>query len=272
MGASPSAVSKSVARLEGRLGARLLLRTTRSLSLTPEGNAFYERASKIIRDIEEAEAVTQGVLPPRGLLRISVPLDLGRILIAQWSAEFLAEYPDLRLELQLTDRLVDLARDAIDVAVRLGELDDSTLITTKIGQSPFVTCAAPAYFEEHGIPATPADLSAHQCLRYITGGRPLEWYFECGGDMTAVRVNGRFDSDDGGALVSAACAGAGIAYLFRFQAEPHIESGRLRRVLQDYSTPTLAINALHASSQHVPPRVRVLIEFLRKRLHLAGYG
>jgi DNA-binding transcriptional LysR family regulator len=205
-------------------------------------------------------------------LRVSAPVDLGRILVAPWSADLLSQFPGLRLELQISDRLVDLARESIDVALRMGDLEDSSLVATRVGECPFVVCAAPSYLAQAGGPETLADLQGRACLRYMHGGRALDWLFRVDGELTAVSVRGPLDSDDGGALVAAACEGAGLAYLFRFQVEQHLQSGALRQVLAEQVTPTLAISAVRAASRHVAPRIPLWIDFMRRRLSDAGYG
>ena len=266
LGTTPSAVSKSVAKLEARLGARLLQRSTRSLSLTEEGAAYYERVSRLVRELEEADDSIQGSSLPRGSLRVSAPNDLGRLVIARLAGRFIDRFPGIRLELLLTDRNVDLVREGVDVAVRVGPLADSALMARSLGSLPFVACAAPSYLEAHGTPATLDDLGRHNCLRYLSSGRPVDWRFLDGGIAKAVSVTGSFDTDDGGALVAAACTGAGIAYMFRFQAQPHFSTGELEPVLERYPTPSLEVFAVHAYSRHVSPRVRAWIDFLRENL------
>jgi DNA-binding transcriptional LysR family regulator len=266
LGATPSAISKSVAKLEARLGTRLLQRSTRSLSLTDEGAAYYERVSRLVRELEEADDSIQGPSLPRGSLRVSAPIDLGRLVLAPLTGRFVDRFPDMHLELLLTDRNVELVREGVDVAVRVGPLADSALIARSLGSMQFTACAAPSYLERHGAPQTPDDLKRHNCLRYLSSGRPIDWTFLDGGTPKAVSVTGSFDTDDGGALIAAACAGAGIAYVFGFQAEPHFSTGQLKPVLGQYSTPTHEVYAVHAYSRHISPRVRAWIDFLREHL------
>src|SRR5579885_410770 len=268
IGATPSAVSKSVAKLEARLGTRLLHRSTRSLSLTDEGAAYYERVSRLLRELEDADESIQGPSLPHGSLRVSAPIDLGRLVLARLSAQFVDRYPGVRLELLLTDRNVDLVREGVDVAVRIGPLADSALIARSLASMPFVACAAPAYLDAHGTPASIDDLRQHNCLRYLTSGRPLDWTFLENGVAKTVSVAGNFDSDDGGALIGAACAGTGIAYVFRFQAQGYFSSGELVPILTQYATPSQNAYAVHAYSRHVSPRVRAWIDFLRDSIEV----
>jgi DNA-binding transcriptional LysR family regulator len=265
LGATPSAISKSVAKLEARLGARLLQRSTRSISLTDEGASYYDRVSHLVRELEEAGDAVQGSPLPRGALRVSGPIDLGRLMLAKLAGRFIDRFPGVRVELLLTDRNVDLVREGVDVAVRIGPLADSALIARTLGRVAFVACAAPSYLRTHGTPNTIDDLAQHKCLRYLSAGRPIDWEFVDGGIHKAVEVTGSFDTDDGGALVAAACTGAGIAYLFRFQAQAHFATGELVPVLGHYASPSFEVYALHAYSRHVSPRVRVWIDFLREK-------
>jgi DNA-binding transcriptional LysR family regulator len=177
----------------------------------------------------------------------------------------LRRFPAMHLELQLTDRNADLAREGVDVAIRVGPLPNSALTTQTIAHIPFVACAAPSYLAEHGTPTKLDDLAAHNCLRYLSSGRPIDWEFLDGEQSRSVSVAGNFDTDDGGALIAAACAGAGIAYAFRFQAQPHFLSGTLRPVLERFLTPTLSVHALQTRTRHASPRIRAWIDFLKDR-------
>lgn len=263
LGATPSAISKSVAKLEARLGAQLLHRSTRNISLTDEGASYYERVAHLVRELEEADDAVQGSTLPRGVLRVSAPIDLGRLVLAKLAGRFIERFPDVRVELLLTDRNVDLVREGIDVAVRIGPLADSTLIARTLGHVEFVACAAPSYLRAHGTPITLDDLARHKCLRYLSGGRPIDWEFMDDGAHKTVSVSGSFDTDDGGALVAAALEGGGIAHVFGFQVEAHLASGELLPVLGRYASPSLDVYALHAYSRHVSPRVRAWMDFLR---------
>ena len=264
LGATPSAISKSVAKLEARLGARLLHRSTRSISLTDEGASYYERVTHLVRELEEAEDAVLGSTLPRGGLRVSAPIDLGRLVLAKLAGRFIERFPSVRVELLLTDRNVDLVREGVDVAVRVGPLADSALMARTIGHVEFAACAAPSYLRAHGAPISLEDLARHECLRYLSGGQPLDWEFVDGGARKTVTVSGSFDTDDGGALVAATLSGGGIARVFRFQVEAHFASGELVPVLERFGSPSLDVYALHAYSRHVSPRVRAWIDFLRE--------
>jgi DNA-binding transcriptional LysR family regulator len=259
-------VSKSVAKLEARLGTRLLQRSTRSLSLTDEGAAYYERVSRLLRELEEADDSVQAPSLPHGSLRVSAPIDLGRLVLAGLAGQFIDRYPGVRLEVLVTDRNIDLVREGVDVAVRVGPLADSALIARSLVSMPFVACAAPHYLASHGTPTCIDDLRQHNCLRYLTSGRPMDWTFIEDDVSKTIPVAGSFDTDDGGALIAAARAGTGIAYVFRFQAQAYFSTGELAPVLAHYATPSQEAYAVHAYSRYVSPRVRTWIDFVRQRL------
>src|SRR5258706_9814221 len=193
IGSSQSAVSKSVARLERRLGVRLLHRSTRTLSLTAEGTAYYERVAPLLRAIEEAEDVVQVASEAKGLLRVSAPQEFGRMLIAGWAPEFLARHPHVKLELNVIDRNVDIIREGYDLAVRMGSLRDTELISRKLADLRWILVASPAYLEQRGHPKTVEDLRAHACLRYLGSGRPWPFAFANG---ESIVPDGQFDTAD----------------------------------------------------------------------------
>jgi DNA-binding transcriptional LysR family regulator len=259
VGASPSAVSKSVARLEQRLGVRLLQRSTRTLTPTAEGTAYYERVAPHLKAIEEAEDVVQVTETVRGVLRVTVPTFFGRALIAAWVHAFADRYPDIRLELSVTDRYVDIIRESFDVAIRIGELDDTGLIGRSLGRSQYVLVASPRYLERRGIPQSPEDLKQHACLRYLQAGRARSFLFA---DGTSIITEGPFDTDDGNHLLEAALQGAGIAQFMRFAIEDDLAAGRLVIVLPGIPMVTTPIHVLHAFGRQLPLRARFFIDFL----------
>jgi DNA-binding transcriptional LysR family regulator len=224
IGSSQSAVSKSVARLEHRLGVRLIQRSTRTLSLTTEGQAYYERVAPLLRAIEDAEDVVQAASEAKGLLRVSAPQEFGRMLIATWAPEFLTRYPGVKLELSVTDRNVDVIREGYDLAVRMGPLRDTELISRKLADLHWILVASPAYLERRGHPETVEDLRSHSCLRYLTSGRPWPFAFA---DGQSVIPDGPFDTDDSGSIRQAALNAAGIAYQLRMTVTDFLADGRL---------------------------------------------
>jgi DNA-binding transcriptional LysR family regulator len=263
IGSSQSAVSKSVARLERRLGVRLIQRSTRTLSVTAEGQAYYERVAPLLRGIEEAEEVVQVATEAKGLLRVSAPQEFGRMLIARWAPEFLVRHPGVKLELNVTDRNVDIIREGYDLAVRMGALRDTELISRKLADLRWILVASPAYLARRGQPATVEDLSSHACLRYLTAGRPWPFAFASG---ESIIPDGPFDTDDSGSIRQAALGSAGIAYQLRMTVTDLLVEGRLVEVLPHLAMPTLPAYALHAFGRQLPLRVRLFIDFLLEKL------
>ena len=258
---TPSAISKRVAKLEDRLGVRLLQRTTRSLSLTTEGIAYYERVSRLLRELEEADDAVSSGGKPRGKLTISASLDFGQWLV-QSVPEFLAQYPEIQIDLRLGDRRVDLVVEGIDVAIRLGDLEDSSLIRRHLGQARFVLCASPSYLKAHGTPTKPQDLVHHNCLRYLFNGQPVPWEFFIDGAWQSILVNGTFNSDNGGVLKNAAIAGLGITRLLNFQIREEVQQKRLELLFSKQLPTGLVVQAVFTHQRNLSPRVQVFLEFL----------
>jgi DNA-binding transcriptional LysR family regulator len=263
IGSTQSAVSKSVARLEHRLGVRLIQRSTRVLSLTTEGQAYYERVAPLLRAIDQAEDVLQVASAAKGLLRVSAPQEFGRMLIAAWAPEFLARHPGLKLELNITDRNVDLIREGYDLVVRMGALRDADLHSRKLADLRWVLVASPTYLANHGWPKTIEDLRTHACICYLTAGRP--WPFAFGNGESVVPV-GSFDTDDSGSIRQAALASGGIAYQLRMTVTDYLKDGRMVEVLPDVAMPTLPAYALHAFGGQLPIRGKLFIEFMLEKL------
>jgi DNA-binding transcriptional LysR family regulator len=263
IGSTQSAVSKSVARLEHRLGVQLIQRSTRTLNLTAEGHAYYERVAPLLRSIEEAEDVVQVASEAKGLLRVSAPQEFGRVLIAAWAPEFLARHPGVKLELNVTDRLVDIIREGYDLAVRMGDLRDTELISRKLANLRWILVASPAYIERHGRPETVEDLRSHACLRYLSSGRP--WPFEFANGESLIPT-GAFDTDDSGSIRQAAVNSAGIAYQLRMTVTELLNEGRLVEVLPHIAMPTLPAYVLHAFARQLPIRGRLFIDFMVEKL------
>jgi DNA-binding transcriptional LysR family regulator len=263
IGASPSAVSKSVARLERRLGVRLIQRSTRTLSLTAEGAAYYERVAPLLRAIEDAEDVVQMADTAHGLLRVTVPVFLGRTLIAAWAEGFVARHPNVKLELSLSDRHVDLIREGYDVAVRIGALEDTGLVGRFLADLKMMLVASPKYLERRGVPGSIGDLRRHACLRYLLAGRPYPFSFA---DGTTIMPDGPLDADDGLALRQAVLEGAGISQLPRFAIADDLAAGRLITILPDLAMPSIPVHVLHAFGRQLPVRARLFIDFLVEQI------
>jgi DNA-binding transcriptional LysR family regulator len=249
LGASPSAVSKSVARLEARLGVRLIQRSTRTLAPLIQALADAEQALRTPDDVS-------------GLLRVAAPSDLGRTVFAGWAERFARAHPRLKLELGIADRQVDLIREGYDVAIRVGALLDNRLTARRLTTLQPVLVAAPAYLARRGQPAERADLAEHACLRYLTPAGPFPWTWADGSSLVP---DGPFDTNDGVVLRQAALAGAGIAQLARIAVADDLAAGRLDIVLPHLPMPGLEVHALHAYGRQAPQRVRLFIAFLQQQ-------
>jgi DNA-binding transcriptional LysR family regulator len=262
LGASPSAVSKSVARLEARLGVRLIQRSTRTLALTAEGALYFERVAPLVQALADAEQALRTPDDVSGLLRIAAPSDLGRTVFAGWAERFARAHPRLKLELGIADRQVDLIREGYDVAIRVGALLDNRLTARRLTTLQPVLVAAPAYLARRGQPATQADLAEHACLRYLTPAGPFPWTWADGSSLVP---DGPFDTNDGVVLRQAALAGAGIAQLARIAVVDDLAACRLDIVLPHLPMPGLEVHALHAYGRQAPQRVRLFIAFLQQQ-------
>lgn len=270
-----SAVSRAVARLEQSLGVRLLHRTTRRVQPTEEGLAYFARSVRLLRDFAEAnEAAAHGRDTPLGRLRAEVPVSLGRLLIVPALPGFLRRFPGVELQLGMNDRVADLLEEGIDVALRIGELSDSSLVAHRIGATRWVTAAAPRYLEAHGIPEDPQDLHGLDCVRFFfpTTGRPLSWQFERDGQRLSVDMPSRLTLGNAEATVEAAEIGLGVTQTLDYMLEPAIRAGRLVRLLQACECPGPPISAIHPSNRYLSSRVRCFIDFARATLEAPGSG
>ncbi|SFM36567.1 LysR family transcriptional regulator [Rugamonas rubra] len=263
-GLSPAASSARMAQLEKRLGARLLHRTTRQITVTQDGDVFLERALLLLAAAEQAEAaVGHGSVAPQGLLRVAASTTFGRGYIVPYVAEFLREFPGVQLDLRLSDLVVDLAAQGIDVAIRIGPLRDSNLVARVLAPSRLVICASPDYLAAHGVPQHPDELAEHQCL-VLEAMNP--WRLrERDGSELHVRVGGRLRSDNGEALRDAAVAGLGIGLLSTWLVPEQLRSGALVRILADYPATDSVVSAVYLHRQYLPPKSRAFIDFFAQR-------
>ena len=261
---TPAAVSKRLAQIEARLGVRLFNRSTRRLSLTAEGEDYLESARRILAEIEDLDQrIASRQDSPRGLLKVNAPLGFGRSYIAPAIAEFAQKYPEVSLQLQLTDSPADFVQDAVDVAVRFGDLPDTRLIARKIAPNRRLVCASPGYLKSHGIPATPHDLARHQCivLRQNEAAYGL-WRFTKGRRSETVKVRGNLSSNDGEVTLTWGLAGLGILQRAEWDLARYLRSGRLVQVLEDYALPQADIYAVFPERHHLSAKVRVFVDFL----------
>ena len=260
---STSAVSKAIARLERDLGVKLFRRTTRSVSLTPEGERFVQGVKPLLIEMDAlTDEVMDSSSEPRGLLRISAPVAYARSVLAPSVAQFRRRFEGVQVDLLLDDRDVDLVAGQVDVAIRTGALpDNANLVARRLFDDPLVSCAAPAYLDRHGEPETPEDLRHHECLRFRNSrtGRAVPWIF-AGDDR--LRMSGTITINDIEALARAASSGAGIAQLPGYLANRYVVSGRLREVLRPFRPPDVRFSALYLDRRFVSPRIRAFIEFL----------
>lgn len=260
---SKAAVSKKIARLEERLGARLLNRTTRRLSLTEIGAAFYERCARIVAEAEEAElAVTHLHATPRGTLRVDAPHNFGTRYLARLLPDFMARYPDLAIEFTFNDRFVDLLDEGIDLAIRIAHLPDSSLIARKLAESRRVVCAAPEYWARHGHPSEPAELADHNCLGYSYLATRNEWRFTGPDGVFTVRISGTLTSNSGDVLRQAAIGGLGVVFTPVFMACEDLRAGRLEPVLAAYEDEPQGIYAIYPHNRLLSAKVRAYVDFL----------
>ena len=264
---SRAAASKYVSRLEERLGARLMQRTTRRLSLTEAGAALFEASRGALERIEEAEgAIARFQSEPRGRLRVSAPMSFGILHLGPMLAEFARAHPHVSLDLAFDDRYVNLVEERFDVAIRIGKLSDSSLVARKLAATRLVVCAAPSYLAEHGEPETPEDLAAHNCLLYSYLATANVWRFVApDGREIPVAVGGNLRANNGIVEAEAAVAGMGVLMTPTFYVGPLIRAGKLRRILTSYRGPEIGIHAVYPQREHVPPKVRVFVDFLARR-------
>lgn len=266
---TPSAVSKLVARLEARLGARLLSRSTRKLQLTPEGQAFYERSARILADLEEAEREAAAGTAPRGRVRVNANVPFGLHYLLPLVPDFLAQHPEVTLDVALTDRVVDLLEERADVAIRTGPLRASRLVARKLGESRMAVVATPRYLERQGTPRNLADLERHNRIGFNFARSFEEWPFRNGRAITTLPACGNVQVGDGETARRLALAGVGLARLALFHIGEDVKAGRLRPVLEELNPGD--VEDIHAvflgQGGHLPSRVRAFIDFLVHRVH-----
>ncbi|WP_341644974.1 LysR family transcriptional regulator [Thauera sp. SDU_THAU2] len=269
-GMTPSAVSKLVARLEQRLGTRLVNRSTRQLQLTPEGCAFYERGVRILADLNEAERCASADATPRGRLRVNANVPFGHHFLLPLAPEFLARHPDVTLDIVLTDEVIDILEQRTDVAVRAGPLKSSNLVARGLGATRMVIVGAPNYLEQHGTPTTPDELLPHNRLGANYVRAQPGWPLRHDGQDIVVPVNGNAQASDGEALHRLALAGLGLARLAAFQVRDDIAGSRLIPVLEDCNPGDLEeIHAVYVGQGgYLPLRVRAFLDFLAERIDI----
>jgi DNA-binding transcriptional LysR family regulator len=265
---TPPAATMRLAAMEKRIGARLLNRSTRSIGLTPEGELYLQHASRLIEELRELDEIVSGNgRAPRGLLRVNAPLGFGRTVIAPLVSTFTSRHSDVEVQLEVTDRPVDLIDQGFDLAVRFGELPDNRINARRLMSNRRFLCASPAYLEKHGTPKKLADLTRHRCIVHRQNDDAYGvWRFLIDGRTEIVKVHGALSSNDGDIVQGWALDGQGIVIRSEWDVIKHLESGRLRRVLPEFTLPSADLYAYYPSTKNLPARVRAFINFLVDQL------
>ncbi|MBK1613325.1 LysR family transcriptional regulator [Rubrivivax gelatinosus] len=272
-GVAPAVIGRRIDALEERLGVKLMLRTTRRITLTHEGSAFLEDSQRVLADLANAESsVSAGGVKASGHLRITAPAGFGRRHVAPLVPRFLAEHPDVSLSLNLSDRVVDIVNEGFDCAVRVGDLPDSSLVSVRLADNRRLCVATPAYLQRAGVPATPADLARHECLTLSSDASQTRgWGFIVDGQVEHLRPSGRLDCSDGQVLHDWCLAGLGIAWRSTWEVQQEVASGRLVAVLEAFAAPPNGIYAVFPQRRLLPLRVRLWIDFLKHSYGDPGY-
>ena len=272
-GVAPAVIGRRIDALEERLGVKLLVRTTRRITLTHEGSAFLEDCQRLLADLANAEAsVSAGGVKASGHLRITAPAGFGRRHVAPQVPRFIALHPDVSVSLNLSDRVVDIVNEGFDCAVRVGDLPDSSLISVRLADNRRLCVATPAYLKRAGVPQHPSDLARHECLTLSSDASQTRgWAFRVEGEVTHLRPHGRLDCSDGQVLHDWCLQGLGIAWRSTWEVQSEIAAGRLQAVLEDYAAPPNGIFAVFPHARHLPLRVRLWIDFLKQTYGSAAY-
>ena len=267
LGVARSVVTRQIAALEAHLGVKLMARSTRRLALTASGTAYLEKCRVILNLVEVAEAdVAEERATPRGRIRVSVPLSFGLKRVAPLLLDFLRRYPEVGLDMDYSDRRVNLIEEGIDLSIRIARRLEAGDVARRIGSGRMLVVAAPDYLARHGRPQHPAELAHHECLGYTAGNGSLAWQFLVDGQIESFPVRSRISANNGDVLTEAAAQGLGITCQPDFIADIFIAAGRVEAILADFPLPELGIYAVLPSNRHIPHRVRVLMDFLGERL------
>lgn len=269
LGVPRSSVSAAVQELEGRVGARLLHRTTRVVSPTQDGTAFYERCQRVIAEVEDTENLfRQTAAQPSGKLRIDVPGRIGRLIIAPALPEFLDRYPQIDVDLSVTDRAVNLVEDSVDCVLRVGPLNDSGLIARPIGKLALINVASPAYLMRHGTPRTPDDLGAHWAVNYASpsSGRVEDWEWIEDGKLRTMPLRGRVTVNSAEAYIACCLAGLGLIQIPAYDVKRHLEAGELVEVMSGHRAEPMPMTLLYPHRQHLSRRLQVFADWLEALL------
>ncbi|HEX2604581.1 MAG TPA: LysR family transcriptional regulator [Oxalicibacterium sp.] len=256
-------VSKLIAALETRLGAQLFRRTSRGLSLTDAGQDYYESSVQLLENFEIAESrIGKAQLAPSGVVRVALSAAIGRMYLVPRLPAFFAHYPEVKIDLNVSERHINLVEEGIDIAIRVGNLNDSTLVSRRIGTATFATVASRAYLEKYGVPEKPSDLEHHQCLTYLFNGAPRPWLFNDSAGTFPFVPKGPVRTNDFENIRAAVLSGLGIAHNGSLFFQQEVKSGEIVQLLKDFAPAPLPIHVVWAGSRRLPSKVRVLIEFL----------
>lgn len=269
---STSATSRHVADLEAHLQTRLLNRSTRKLSLTESGHAFYERCVQVLADLEEAEqAAAQTTQVPRGTIKLTCGLSFGTRHLSPAMAAYMASNPEVQFDVSLSDRVVDLVEEGFDLGIRIGSLGSANLIARKLGSTRVIACASPGFLEKYGVPNVPEDLATYNCVTYAYVADSYTWRFrDPAGGERVVQVSGNLHANNGDLLTDAAVNGIGVVYEPEFIIAEALAAGRLVQVLAEFEREPLGIHAVYASRKHLSAKVRSFVDFLAERFKGVG--
>lgn len=272
-GIAPAVIGRRIDALEERLGVKLLVRTTRRISLTHEGTAFLEDAQRLLADLANAEAsVSAGGIKASGHLRVTAPAGFGRRHVAPLVPQFVAEHPEVSMSLNLSDRVVDLVNEGFDCAIRVGDLPDSSLVSVRLADNQRLCVASPAYLARRAAPVHPNDIAKHECLTLSSeASQTRGWAFNIDGESTYVRPASRLDCSDGQVLHAWCLAGLGLAWRSMWEVDADLRAGKLVQVLEDYAAPANGIYAVFAQRKHLPLRLRLWIDFVKHTYGDAAY-
>ncbi|WP_417618675.1 LysR substrate-binding domain-containing protein [Oceanisphaera sp.] len=263
LGISTAQVSRQISALEGRLSTKLFYRTTRKVSVTEAGQIYYQHCRQVLDGLEEAErTITNLQLAPKGKLKLTAPITFGEKTIAPLVNDFVLRYPELEVQMKLTNQMLDLVADGYDLAVRLGKLEDSSMMAKRLSSRTQYVCASPSYLSTYGVPYTLSELEQHNCLQ----GNLDYWRFQEQGKARNVRVKGNIRCDSGWALLDAALKGIGIVQLPDYYVQPALDAGQLVPLLEPYQEPDDGIWAIYPHNRHLSPKVRMLLDFLSESL------
>lgn len=266
-GISLSTVSRHLTALEERMGVRLVVRTTRALALTEAGRTYYEQAKRLLAEMDELEtSLTTDATSPSGQLTVSAPTLFGRVYVLPILADFMVRYPKVNLDVMLLDRTVNLVEDGVDIAIRISDLEDSSLIARRLGDLRWVISAAPDYLEARGVPATPEELAEHDCLLFYQENKAPVWPILLNGKPDLIKISPTASSNTLDGVITAAIAGAGLVYAPAWSVADHVAAGRLRVVMRDCELPPRPINAVFTHNRLLSGKVRALLDCLVEQI------